>query len=125
MYIFELMRQYFRHGASAYVYWNIALEGDSSSTWGWCQNSLMHVVDGKPNYTPEFYLMKHFSHFVKRGARYVLINGEFSSMCVGFENPNGEKIVVVANPYKTEKIIELEGKSYTLPADSINTIVID
>lgn len=125
MYIFELMRQYFRHGASAYVYWNIALEGDSSSTWGWCQNSLMHVVDGEPNYTPEFYLMKHFAHFVKRGAHYVRINGEFSSMCVGFENPNGEKVVVVANPYKTEKAIELEGKAYTLPAESINTIVID
>ena len=46
-------------------------------------------------------------------------------MCVGFENPNGQKVLVVANPYKTEKAIELEGKAYTLPAESINTIVVD
>jgi glucosylceramidase len=125
MYIFELMHLYFRHGASAYVYWNIALEGDSSSTWGWRQNSLMHVVDGKPNYTPEFYLMKHFAHFVKRGARYVKMNGEFSSCCVAFENPNGERVVVIMNPYKTEKSVEIEGKSYALPPESINTITIE
>ena len=124
MYIFELMHLYFRHGASAYVYWNIALENDSSSTWGWCQNSLMHVVDGKPNYTPEFYLMKHFAHFVERGAKYVKMHGEFSSNCVAFENPNGEKVVVVMNPYKTEKIVELSGKSYSLPPESINTVVV-
>lgn len=125
LYVFELMRQYFRHGASAYVYWNIALEGDSASSWGWRQNSLMHVLDGKPNYTPEFYLMKHFAHFVKRGAKYVSVKGEFASNCAAFENPNGEKILVLANPYKTDKAIEIEGKAYTLPAESINTIVVD
>ena len=125
MYIFELMHLYFRNGATAYVYWNIALENDSASTWGWRQNSLMHVVDGKPNYTPEFYLMKHFSHFVERGAKYVKLKGEFASNCVAFENPNGTRVVVVMNPYKTEKSIELEGKAYSLPPESINTIVVD
>ena len=82
----------------------------------------MHVVDGKPNYTPEFYLMKHFAHFVKRGAHYVKINGEFSSACVAFENPDGERVLVAYNPYKTEQIISLEGKNYTLPPLSVNTI---
>ena len=125
MYIFELMHLYFRCGASAYVYWNIALEGDSASTWGWRQNSLMHVVDGKPNYTPEFYLMKHFAHFVERGAKHIKLKGEFASHCVAFENPNGTKIVVSLNPYKTEQSVELEGKAYSLPPESINTIVID
>jgi glucosylceramidase len=69
--------------------------------------------------------MKHFAHFVKRGARYVKMNGEFSSCCVAFENPNGEKVVVIMNPYKTEKTVEIEGKSYALPAESINTITIE
>lgn len=123
--IFGLMRHYFRFGITAYVYWNIALEGDSSSTWGWRQNSLLHVVDGKPIYTPEFYLMKHFSHFVKRGARYVRLKGEYSSGCVAFENPDGQKIVVAYNPYNEEQKITIEGKTYILPVDSINTIVID
>ncbi len=123
MFIAGLMRHYFRFGASAYVYWNIALEGDSSSTWGWKQNSLLHVVDGKGIYTPEFYLMKHYSHFVKRGAKYVLLGGEHASCCSAFRNPNGELVVVVQNPYKNEITITIEDNSYTIPPCSINTIV--
>ncbi len=122
MYVFEMMRQYFRMGASSYVYWNIALEGDSESTWGWSQNSLIHVVDGKANFTPEFYLMKHFSHFVKRGARYLKLRGEYSSSTVAFRNPDGTTVLVAANPYNDEMIISFCGSSYVLPPRSINTI---
>lgn len=122
MYIFELMRQYFRLGASAYVYWNIALEGDSTSTWGWRQNSLIHVKDGKATLTPEFYLMKHFSHFVKRGAKVLKLRGEFSSSAVAFCNPDGKRVLVVANPYREEKIVSFGGISYVLPPRSFNTV---
>lgn len=123
MYVFEMMRHYFRLGASAYVYWNIALEGDSSSTWGWRQNSLIHVRDGKGYLTPEFYLMKHFSHFVKRGARYLKLKGEYSSSAVAFRNPDGSLVLVAANPYYEEMVITVNGSSYALPPRSINTIV--
>ena len=124
MYVFEMMRQYFRMGASSYVYWNIALEGDSASTWGWRQNSLVHIVDGKANYTPEFYLMKHFSHFVKRGAKYLKLRGEYSSSAVAFKNPDGTVVLVAANPYYEEQIITFDGVSYALPPRSINTVVV-
>ena len=123
MYVFEMMRQYFRMGASSYVYWNLALEGESASTWGWRQNSLIHVVDGKAALTPEFYLMKHFSHFIKRGARYLKLKGEYSSSCVAFKNPDGKIVLVAANPYYEEQIITFEGISYALPSRSINTII--
>lgn len=123
MYVFEMMRQYFRLGASSYVYWNLALEGESSSTWGWRQNSLIHVVDGKGILTPEYYLMKHFSHFVKRGARYLKIKGEYSSSVVAFKNPDGTLVAVMANPYYEEIVINFNGSSYSLPPRSINTIV--
>ncbi len=124
MYIFELMRLYFRMGASSYVYWNTALEGDSSSTWGWRQNSLIHVIDGKGVLTPEFYLMKHFSHFVKRGAKYLKMKGEYSSSTVAFKNPNGEIVLVMANPYYEEQVVSFGGSSYALPPRSINTVVV-
>ncbi|MBQ7907568.1 MAG: glycoside hydrolase family 30 protein [Clostridia bacterium] len=120
--IFGLARHYFRFGASAYVYWNLALKYDQPSTWGWIQNSLISVKDGKFIYTPEFYLMKHFSHFIKRGAKYVETKGEFASSCAAFKNPDGKMVLVVYNPYSFEKTITLEGKSYTLPPYSINTI---
>lgn len=122
MEVFGLARHYFRFGASAYVYWNLALKERQPSTWGWKQNSLVTVKDKKATLTPEFYLMKHFSHFVKRGARCVEIKGEFASCCVGFKNPDGEKILVAYNPYKFDKIITIEQKSYKLKANSINTI---
>ena len=124
MYIFEMMRWYIREGASAYVYWNISLEGDGSSTWGWKQNCLIHVQDGKAELTPEFYLMKHVSHFVKRGAKFLETKGIFSSNTLAFENPNGERIVVIANPYETEKTVTIEDRSYILPPRSLNTVTL-
>ncbi len=121
-YVFEMMRQYFRMGASSYVYWNLALEGEGASTWGWTQNSLIHVKDKKAMLTPEFYLMKHFSHFVKRGARYLKLKGEYSSSSVAFKNPDGTLVLVCANPYDEEITISFEGSSFALPPKSINTI---
>ena len=123
LYVFEMMRQYFRMGASSYVYWNLALEGESASTWGWRQNSLIHVVDGKAELTPEFYLMKHFSHFVKRGAKYLKLKGEYSSATAAFKNPDGTVVLVAANPYYEEQVITFGGSSYALPPRSINTII--
>ncbi|MBQ4107770.1 MAG: glycoside hydrolase family 30 protein [Clostridia bacterium] len=125
MEVFGLMRHYFRFGVSAYVYWNLALKKDQPSTWGWKQNSLVSVHNGKATYTPEYYLMKHFSHFIKRGAHYVKLNGEYASGCAAFENPDGTRVVVAYNPYENEQTITIEGKSYTLPVNSVNTIVID
>ncbi len=124
LFIAGLMRHYFRFGASAYVYWNIALEGDGSSTWGWKQNSLLHVENGKGEYTPEFYLMKHYAHFVKRGAKYVLLKGEFSSCCSAFRNPDGTLVIVACNPYDSEKAICVGDLSYPLPPRSVSTITI-
>ena len=122
--IFGLTRHYFRFGASAYVYWNLALKADQPSTWGWHQNSLVSVKDGKRIYTPEFYLMKHYSHFIKRGAKYVEMKGEFASSCSAFRNPDGQVVIVCYNPYDFSKVITVEGKSYMLEPRSINTILI-
>ena len=123
MYIAELMQNYFYFGATAYVYWNLALKENQPSTWGWRQNSLVTVNNGEKTYTPEFYLMKHFSHFVKRGAKYVEAKGEFASSCAIFKNPNGQIVAFVFNPYNFEKVITIGEKSYTLPARSVNTII--
>ena len=124
MHVYALMRHYFRFGATAYVYWNISLEGDGASTWGWNQNSLVNVVDGKAHLTNEYYLMKHFSHFVKRGARYVKMHGDMSSICTAFQNPNGEYVVVAYNPYPHDITVTINEKSYLLPVDSVSTIII-
>lgn len=42
-YCWQLMKHYFRSGASAYMYWNISTANGGLSPWGWAQNSLVSV----------------------------------------------------------------------------------
>lgn len=66
-YSWDLMKHYLLNGASAYLYWNISLLDGGVSRWGWKQNSLITVNAKNKTYkwNPEFYLMKHFSHYVQ------------------------------------------------------------
>jgi glucosylceramidase len=123
MYIFEMARHYFRNGVSAYVYWNMALPAAQESTWGWKQNSLITSNAGKAVYNPEFYLMKHLSRFVKKGARYLSVKGPWSSNTIAFKNPDGQVVTVTANPYNNAETIVIGPNSYELPPMSFNTII--
>lgn len=98
-YVFALMRIYFKHGAERYTYWNLALQDGGMSTWGWRQNSLCTVdaSSGELKYQPEFYLMKHVSHFVKEGARVLGVRGHWAANALAFENPDGSIVLVVNN----------------------------
>ncbi|HWT74163.1 MAG TPA: glycoside hydrolase family 30 protein [Mobilitalea sp.] len=98
-YIFNQMWFYFRHGAERYTYWNMALEDGGISSWGWKQNSLCTINPETKEFIlqPEFYLMKHFSHFVKKGARLLQTKGHWTSNTVAFENQDGSIILIVAS----------------------------
>ena len=124
MYTLHLMHHYFYFGARANVYWNMALAGDGLSTWGWRQNSLVSVKDGEYTFNPEFYLLKHFGHFVRKGAVMLSTKGEMSSNATVFRNPDGSVMAVLSNPFETEKTVTLEGKNYVLEPRSFNTIVL-
>lgn len=124
LYIMEMLIHYFRNGASAYVYWNMALLPGGESTWGWKQNSLVTIADGNVCYNPEFYVMKHLSHFVKRGARRLKTQGRWTAYALAFENPDGERVVVLMNPYGEEKRLTVAGEHLVLPPRSIHTVVL-
>ena len=124
LYSYEMMHHYFKFGARACVYWNMALPADSISTWGWCQNSLISVKDGEYTYTPEFYLIKHFAHLVKEGAVMLSTSGRFSTNVTVFRNPDGSRVAIVVNPFDFEKALSVEGVNYVLPARSFNTLVL-
>lgn len=70
-YCWQLMKHYFRSGASAYMYWNISTAKGGLSTWGWAQNSLVSVDTAAKTfrYNHDYYLLKHLTHFVDVGAR--------------------------------------------------------
>ncbi len=128
-YTWSLMKHYMENGANAYIYWNTILDETGKSMWGWKQNSLISV-DSKTGYVtrnPEFYLMKHLSHFVRPGARKIVSPQGFDFGLL-FENPGGEIVGLMVNPSDEDMNIscELDDRTYSiiLKAHSMNSIVI-
>ncbi len=124
MYTCHLLHHYFVNGARANIYWNMALDNDGLSTWGWKQNSLISVKDGEFAFTPDFYVIKHFAKYIKRGAVMLSVKGEMSSNTSAFKNPDGSVVAVILNPFEFEKVITIAGKNYNLKPRSFNTIVL-
>ena len=128
-YTWDLMKHYFRNGASAYQYWNISLESDALSRWGWKQNSLVSVdKDTKTfKYNPEYYLMKHFSRHVRPGAKMVAAGGNYEDL-LAFVNEDRSLVLLMANKEdKPVRIgIEIAGKNLApeLSPRSINTLIL-
>ena len=130
VYSWNLMRHYLDNGASAYMYWNISLEKGGISRWGWAQNSLV-VVDPATKtfvFTPEYYMMKHLSHFVQPGAYKVETNGTFTNL-LAFRNPDNSIVVALANEGNDERVVSIQigDRVYQprLSAHSVSTIQID
>ena len=126
----DLMKHYLNNGVSVYTYWNTSLLKGGISRWGWAQNSLVVVDDSTRTYTytPEYYVIKHASHYVLSGARRIELDGNYKdALC--FINPNKSIVLIVGNSEGTEQkvTINIEGNNYTdsLPANSLNTLVIN
>lgn len=126
---FDLIRKYIGNGANSYMYWNMVLQDKGTSTWGWNQNAMI-VIDSKTkhvNYTPEFYVMKHLSHFVKQGAYKMKTMGLDENM-LSFKNPDGETIIFIANKKDSihQMTIVLNGKvlHLSLKPKSFNTLAV-
>ena len=124
-YVFELFRTYITNGVSAYVYWNMALPPKGRSTWGWTQNAMITVDGAAPAYNYEYYVMKHFSRFVKPGARRLGLKGHFTGTSVAFRNPDGQTVLITQNPFGTPQSFTFGGRNIQLGPDSINTILFD
>lgn len=122
----ELMKHYFDNGVSVYSYWNLSLERGLPSPWGWMQNSLVSVdrSTGKATFNYEYYVLKHLSHFVKRGAKRIVLQGDMDALA--FANPDGSFVVALANDAGNETAIgvEIDGERIIvrLPAHSIATL---
>jgi glucosylceramidase len=130
-YAWTLMKHYFHGGASAYMYWNIALGKGGVSRWGWAQNSLVTVDadSGRYSYNHEYYLLKHVSRFVQPGAR-VLPTASWTGYenQLAFCNPDGSIVVVMQNdmsePMPVRLLVAGRLLAPVLPADSFSTILV-
>ena len=127
MHCWDLMRHYLTNGVSVYDYWNLALQKDGLSHWGWRQNSLV-VVDASTRtavLTPEYHLLKHLSHFVRRGAKRLVTDGSHADV-LAFVNPDRSVVVMMANKEDVSKnlAVRVDGITLgvTLPAQSVATL---
>jgi len=66
--------------------------------------------------------LKHFAHFVKRGAVMLSTKGEMSSNSTIFRNPDGSTVGIFLNPFPFEKVLTVAGENYILKPRSFNTI---
>ncbi|MDR0757382.1 MAG: beta-glycosidase [Tannerella sp.] len=128
-YIWEVMKHYFNHGISSYMYWNISLHADAADNrWKWPQNSLISVDTQNKTYryNPEYYLMKHLSHFVKPGARRLATDGDENALA--FINPDKSVVLLTANATSNPQTLTVRAGgrlfSVTVPPQSINTFTI-
>jgi glucosylceramidase len=131
--LYSLMKRYLDCGANAYFLWNMVLDETGASSWGWKQNASITVnkTTGKVTTNGEYYVMRHFSQFVKPGAKRVLSSGSFSNK-IAFVNADGSAVVVLSNAtgQAVNATITVSGRAngdtikVSLPAQSMNTIVV-
>lgn len=127
-YVFNLFRHYISNGVNAYMYWNSVLQ-DGESTWGWLQNSMISVDSktGQTTYNPEYYVMKHYAHYVRPGAHLLSYGGHAAGEATAYENTDGSVIVVMSNSMNHDRdiSIDVKGKTYEahLKEHSFNTFV--
>ena len=128
-YSWTLTKHYLENGAGAYMYWNTSLLKKGISTWGWKQNSLVSVDAENSTYqfNYEYYLIKHFSHFIQPGAHRLNITGTFSNL-LAFINPDQSIILVMQNEESNVKEIsvKIDDRNYrlTLEPDSFSSVKI-
>jgi glucosylceramidase len=127
--LFQLMKRYLENGASSYFAWNMVLDETGMSTWKWKQNTLITADAGKQQLrlNGEYFVMRHFSGFVKPGARRVMTVGPWEDR-IGFVNPDGSVVIVVGNSRRETLLARIEiggeGMEVMVPGESISTFVV-
>ena len=128
-YTFSLLKFYLSHGVNVYTYWNMVLDETGKSTWGWKQNALVTVnqTSGKVTYTPEFYLFKHFTHFIPEGSVRLESYGCFDD-AIAFRDPANRLVLVAVNTQGGAKNVAVkigdQSLNMRLPPKSFNTFIL-
>lgn len=98
---FFLISDNMGNGCDEWFNWNFILPDRGTSPWGWNQNALIQV-DSKTRkfrYTPEYYAVKHFTHYIKPGSQMIAYYPRSSSKvsAIIYLTPDSEYIAVVGN----------------------------
>lgn len=125
-YTWSLINHYLNNGMNYYMYWNMVLDPSGRSTWDWVQNMLISVdkTTKAVVYYPEFYIMKHLSHFVLPGAYRLKTSGGNDHLA--FVNPDGTTVIILVNTADADKTMKVAVADKTVEvnvkAKSFNTL---
>lgn len=123
----ELMKHYLGNGVQIYDYWNISLIKNGLSHWNWRQNSLVVVNedDRTSEFTIEYYLLKHASHYVVPGAKRIRLDYDNA---LAFQNPDKSIVFITSNETEEPQDITLclgsKSQTVRLQPLSFNTLVL-
>ena len=118
---FGIINDYLGKGCEEYTFWNVILCDRGESAWGWRQNALIRVDSRAKTatLTPEYYAVKHYSHFVTAGSKLLGAFGgrtEETPVMV-FRNAAGKYVIVAGNRANAERrlTLKLGGKYLETP----------
>ena len=116
-----------------WVDWNMVLNTQGGPNWfkNWCVAPV--IVDTQKDeiyFTPLFYVMSHFSKFIRPGA--IKIGCEINHkelVATAVKNPDGKIAVVIFNPTDTKQnlsiLINNQTKKLSISANALQTVVIN
>lgn len=125
------------NGCSSFCSWNLVLDADGQPNVGRHPCAGMFTIDtekGTFTESSQVRLFRHFSPYVKRGAKILSIDQPDKNMiAIAFQNPNGDYVVCVAAADKPTKrqTVQLKLKEQymmlSLPMDtwSVTTVLIE
>jgi glucosylceramidase len=115
-----------------WVDWNMVLDekGGPNLAQNWCIAPILVDVEKDEVYiTPLYYMLSHFSKYIRPGAKRIgFENTDESLMVTAAKNADGSTIAVVLNMEKVEKAFELylneEKVLFTISPEALQTIFI-
>lgn len=126
--------QAIQNGCQSITVWNLALDEAGYPNVGPfdCKGTLEISRDGKKvRRTWEYYAISHFSKYVRKGAKRILINKidiPVNFDVAGFENPDGSQVVIVSNTdtYDSDLNLCIGNRYFSIHVlrESVNTILL-
>ncbi len=120
------------HNVNGWVDWNMILNRSGGPNWAknWCIAPV--IVDEEKDevyFTPLFYVMKHFSRFIRPGAvRIGFQHQDENVMCTSVQNPDGSVVVMLFNPTSSPEHFNLKcqglSTSVSIAPRALQTIIL-
>jgi glucosylceramidase len=121
----------FNNGVVAWTDWNILLDekGGPNHVGNFCFAPIhADLSTNEIIYTPSYYMIGHFSKFIKKGAKRIANSASRSQLLsTSFKNPDGQLVTIVLNLSDREVLYKYyvgqKATDITIPAKAIQTLV--